>query len=118
MPDTRHPAPGAWLEVLRERAEATGQRAVARLMGYSPSVVSQVLAGSYGGDLTAVRRAVEGAFMAGLVECPALGQEIGTQDCLRFQRMPLAASSPARVRLHRTCPTCPHNRQRERGEAA
>lgn len=110
-----------WLEALRGRCKELGQRRAAKQIGYSPSVVCQVLGGSYKGDLQAVRRAVEGAFMRGTVDCPALGQEIGSQDCLRFQRQPLAASAPHRVRLFRTCPACPHNRTaggRERGEAA
>jgi hypothetical protein len=109
-----------WMRALRERADEDGQRKVARRINYSPSVVSQVLHGTYKGDLSSVRRAVEGALMAGQVECPALGQAIGTHDCLKFQRLPLAATTPARVKLHRTCPTCPHNRSagRQQGEAA
>lgn len=105
-----------WLATLRQRAAEDGQRRVARLIGYSPSVVSQVLGGSYRGDVSAVRRAVEGALMAAHVQCPALGQEIGTQQCLAFQRAPLAASGPHRVRLARSCPTCPHNRSRGRAD--
>ena len=106
-----------WLRILRERSAEDGQRKIALLIGYSPSVVSQVLTGSYRGDSSAVRRAVEGALMAATVDCPALGQAIGTQQCLGFQRAPLAASGPHRVRLHRTCPTCPHNRSRKAPEA-
>jgi hypothetical protein len=102
-----------WLQILRLEAARLGQRRVARAIGYSPSVVSQVLSDSYKGDLTAVRSAVEGGLMAAIVHCPALGQEIGTHDCMRFQRQPLAASSPARVRLYRTCPGCPHNLSRK-----
>jgi DNA-binding transcriptional regulator YdaS (Cro superfamily) len=111
-PPASHPSE-PWLDELRARCAAQGQRKVALLLGYAPSVVSQVLSGSYRGDSTAVRRAVEGALMAATVACPALGQDIGTQECLRFQRLPLAATTPARVRLARTCPGCPHNRNQK-----
>lgn len=108
MPDERIP----WIAALAAECAAHGQRRVARAIGYSASVVSEVLSETYRGDVGAVRRAVEGALMDGTVACPALGQDIGTHQCLMFQRQPLAATSPARVRLARTCPTCPHNRQR------
>lgn len=107
-----------WRAELKRRAAEVGQRKLANLIGYSASTINQVIAGTYKGDVSAVRRAVEGALMREHVACPALGQDIGANDCLKFQRMPLAATHPARARLHRTCPTCPHNRQSGRADAA
>lgn len=115
MPSSDRTARGPdWIGVLRQECQASTQARVARRIGYGASVVSQVLAGTYKGDLTAVRQAVEGALMSGRVDCPVLG-DIGTDRCLRFQRQPLATTSPERVRLHRTCPTCPHSRTGKAG---
>jgi len=97
------------MDELRRVAGAEGQAKTAKRIGYSASVVSQVLKGSYRGDVSAVRQAVEGALLSGKVDCPVLG-EIRANQCLGFQRQRLAATNPHRVRLHRTCPTCPNSR--------
>lgn len=102
-----------WVEVLRDEARRTSQAKAGARIGYSASVVCQVLKGSYiAGDLSAVRKAVEGALMAATVECPALGMELRTDRCIAFQRATTSrnAGTPHNARLARTCPTCPNNR--------
>jgi hypothetical protein len=98
-----------WTDRLRLECARTSQSKVAERIGYSPAVVNQVLGGSYKGDLRAVQKAVEGALMGATVECPVLGT-IGGNRCLEEQRRPFAATNPNRVRLFKTCPTCPNNR--------
>lgn len=102
--------PEAWLDALAAAAAAHGQGAAAKAIGYRPSVVSQVLKGSYKGNLSAVRRAVEGAFLGATVDCPVLG-DIPAQRCRKIQAgrgTRPSATTPERVKLWRACPACPN----------
>lgn len=99
-----------WVAVLREACQRQTQVTVSRRLGYSASVVSSVLKGSYRGDLGAVERAVRGALMAATVVCPILG-ELAMDVCAREQRKPFTATNALRVRLWRACRAgCPHSR--------
>lgn len=83
--------------------------AVARQLGYSPAVVSHVLARKYPGDVEAVFIRIRGALLGEEVQCPVLGL-IGKDQCAREQRRPRSGANPARARLHRACPLCPNHR--------
>jgi DNA-binding transcriptional regulator YdaS (Cro superfamily) len=113
----------AWLDALAREIVAVGQHRAARRIGYSQSVVCQVMKGSYPGDLTAVRKAVEGGLLSATVACPVLG-DVPSHRCLAIQRLPFSATTPERVRLWRICRAgCPHSRlaaspRRENGENA
>ena len=99
-----------WLEMLREECERTSQEAAGRRIGYSGSTVNQVLAGKYKGDLRAIEKAVSGALMSAVVECPVLGS-LATNRCIEEQRRPLVSTNPLRVRLYKACRAgCPHSR--------
>lgn len=100
-----------WRQTLADQCTAAGnQRAVARVIGYSAAVVSQVLRGTYKGDTGAVEAAVRGAFMGATVECPVLGP-LAQNRCLEEQRRPLLTTSPQRVQLYRACRGgCRHSR--------
>ncbi len=103
-----------WLDTLRAECARTSQARVAAAIGYSPAVVNQVLKGVYPGDLTAVEKAVRGAFMGATVTCPILG-EIASNRCLEEQRRDFAATNPQRVMLYRACRGgCKHSRITER----
>lgn len=99
----------AWLDELRKHRDTHGGKKTAEAIGYSGTVVSQVLSGKYQGDLQAVRQKVEGALMGMSVDCPVLG-EIPRNRCLDYQRQGFAATNPMRVRLAQACPTCPNRR--------
>lgn len=98
-----------WMTVLREHRDEHGNGPTASRIGYSPSVVSQVLGGKYLGDMSAVQKAVEGGLMGLTVECPVIG-ELARNVCLEYQRRPFAATNHLRVQLSRACPTCKHRR--------
>ena len=99
-----------WLKRLRAECARTSQAKVAAALGYSSSVVNQVLAGAYEGDLKAVQKAFEGAFLGAVVDCPVLGR-LAAHRCLAHQRAPFAATNPTRVALYRACRGgCPHSR--------
>lgn len=102
-----------WVRILANHCDRSTQREAAEAIGYSASVVNQVLANTYKGNLSRVQSAVEGAFMGSVVACPVLG-ELPQQDCLRHQRQPFNPSNPMRVRLYRAChTTCPHRFNKE-----
>lgn len=98
-----------WMDVLRGACKARKQSGVAAEIGYSPTVVSQVLSGTYKGDLKAVRQKVEGALMGLTVECPVVG-DLPRNRCLEYQRQTFASTNHLRVQLSKACPGCPNRR--------
>lgn len=101
-----------WIDLLREACAASSQKAVAGRIGYSPATLSQVLSGTYKGDLSRVQAAVEGALMQASVDCPVIG-ELPRQRCIEHQRAPFAPTNPMRVQLYAACKTCPHRITKE-----
>lgn len=97
-----------WLTVLHDECKKRNQRVVATELGYSQSVINQVLKGTYGGDNDKVRAKVEGLYMGATVMCPVVGA-IPRNRCIEQQGRPFAATNPMRVQMYRTCPTCPNN---------
>lgn len=98
-----------WLTVLQESCQHSTQAAVAKRINYSPTVVNQVLKGTYKGDLASVQKAVEGALLGLTVDCPVIG-ELPRDRCLEYQRRGFAATNPLRVTLSIACQTCHHRR--------
>lgn len=99
-----------WITRLRAECERTSQTTVARLIGYSPTVVNRILKGNYEGDMQAVQKAVEGALRGRTVMCPVL-RELAANKCIEIQGQPFAATNPTRVALFRACRNgCPHSR--------
>lgn len=110
-------AAAAWGEALpvevRELAAYADRHsgvAAAKAIGYSPSLVSHVIANSYPADMPPVFDRIRGALLGDTVTCPVLG-EIGRDLCLIEQKKPFATSNSARARLFRACRSgCPHSR--------
>lgn len=97
-----------WIVELAKLADDLGQRRAGDRIGYSGSLVSAVLRGRYEGDLERVEKAVRGALMGAVVECPVLGQ-IGRHTCIATQRKPLSSANPKSVRLYFACRNgCPN----------
>ncbi|WP_341893852.1 transcriptional regulator [Ferrovibrio terrae] len=100
-----------WVATLRQAAASTSQKVAGQAIGYSASVVNQVLKGTYKGDLKAVQDAVEGKFMAMTVQCPGFGMEISKSVCATEQRRPRSFTSPIRIRVYKACRNgCAHSR--------
>lgn len=112
IPIVSEPAP-EWIVALRDACTGMSQREVAALIGYSESVISQVLGGKYRGDMRRVQAAVEGGLMGATVDCPVVGL-IPRQRCIEHQRRPFAATNPTRVQLYRACRTCPNRTQEDK----
>ena len=103
-----------WIEVLAANCDAATQRRAAERIGYSAGLVSNVLRGTYSGNLAAVEEAVRGAWMGNTVSCPAMGT-IPSDTCLDWRRKAknFAPTSNHRVRMFRACSRCPRNGKEE-----
>lgn len=103
----------AWILALATACDETSQRRVADAIGYSAATVSLVLRGNYRGDLTRIEQAVRGAFMGGTVACPALRQELPSNECVVWQRRPYDGSNHQTVRMFQACRACPNRKQED-----
>lgn len=97
-----------WMALLREHVAAKGQATVAKELGYSGSVISQTLSGSYGGRKDNVARRVVEVYGGQTVPCPVLG-DLELSKCAQHRTRPFAATNPLRVALYRACQSCPFN---------
>ena len=101
-----------WVRVLATECGRAGssQAQVAKKLDRSGAVISQVLRNAYPADTKRLEERVRGVFMAGTVECPALGP-IPTQACQdwRDKSRVFAAGNPQRTRMFRACRFCPRN---------
>lgn len=98
-----------WIDELRAACARLGQKEIAKRIGYSNAVISQVLNNKYPGDLERVKAQVEGVLMKRVVDCPMLG-EITLDVCRNHQRRKFSAVNPMRVQMYRACRGgCPHS---------
>lgn len=99
-----------WVIAIVDACDAPNgsQNKVARKLGYSGAVISQVIVKRYLGDMTAVEQQARMHLMKSTVVCPALG-EITEIACLgwREEANELRSSSPTRVRMFTACRNCP-----------
>lgn len=99
-----------WLDVLVEECGKTSQRAVARRLAVSETVVTRVLGKSYGGDTGKFAEKVRGVLLAMTVDCPVLG-EIRRDRCIAEQGKKLTFENPLRPQIFHACRSgCPHSR--------
>ncbi len=98
-----------WIEVLRNAcAKPSSQTRVAKRLGVSATLVSQVLSGTYEGRKDRIEARVRGELMREKVYCPVL-EEISQRRCQDEQRREFAATNPLRVAVHKACRSgCPH----------
>lgn len=107
-----------WVEALVKACDQSSQTKVARRVGYTAAVVSQVIRNSYPARREAIEDRVRAIYLDGLIDCPALG-ELSAEACLhwRDRANKLTSSSPAIVRMFRACSKCPrHARSQEEDE--
>ncbi|MGR6871215.1 hypothetical protein ACU6U9_02650 [Pseudomonas sp. HK3] len=97
-----------WLQELRAQCQTTSQHKIAKILGYSPSVINQVLKGIYRGDIKKVEQKVRGAFLGETVGCPILG-ELERNKCIEHQNAKYSSVNRLAVQLYRKCPSCRYN---------
>lgn len=105
-------SPPAWIEELARVCAESSQARVAKEIGRSGALVSQVLRARYPGDLDAVEDLVRGRYMNGTVDCPVQGQ-LATHLCRRWRDRSknFSGHNAEWVRMHRACIRCPRNRK-------
>jgi len=82
---------------------------VAKRLGVSRTLVSQVCNQKYPGDLVRVQKLVEGVYLARTVMCPILG-EIRQDQCLAHQARQPGSSNPLYIQVYKACRSgCPHS---------
>ncbi|MDR8523446.1 helix-turn-helix domain-containing protein [Shewanella fidelis] len=97
-----------WQQILAEQANEHGQDAVAKYLGVSKTVISQLINSKYPGDLQRMKKLVEGAYMQRTVVCPIMG-ELPLHQCDKHQNNTIT-SNPIKLRLYRACRSgCPHS---------
>lgn len=96
-----------WREALQQACEQQGRAAIARLLGYSTTTLSLVLADKYVGDLNKVIAKIEGALMGVEVACPVIGS-IPKNRCIEQQSRAPSIANPLRLQFGKTCPSCPN----------
>jgi len=101
-----------WIDILRQQCKTRSQKWAGEQIGYSASVVNQILKGTYKGDISAVEQAVKGAFMNETVDCPVMG-EMASHVCLENQKQPFSSINPMRVKLFKACRSCRYSNMRK-----
>ena len=97
-----------WQYILAEQAKAHGQEAIAKELGVSKSVISQLINNKYPGDIQRMQKLVEGAYMNRSVMCPIVGK-IPLHLCDKHQ-CNTSTSNAIKLRLYRACRSgCPHS---------
>lgn len=99
-----------WIQVLRQHRTQKGAKTVGEEIGYSQTVVSQVLNNKYPGVLAKVEKAVRGAYLGETVNCPVLG-ELAANRCLEEQKKPYRGTNRQAVQLYRACCRCENNQK-------
>ncbi|WP_299072797.1 hypothetical protein [uncultured Paraglaciecola sp.] len=99
-----------WFELLTLKVNTLGRRIVESDTGMSKTTLSQVLNKKYAGSMANIEANVLAAYANIKVTCPVLGS-IPVKRCNIEKKKPFSAANPTRVRLYKTCKTCPHNKQ-------
>ena len=99
-----------WIEALAKECASSSQSKVAARLDRSGALVSNVLAGTYTGDMEAIEERVRKLLLADTVNCPALGPM--TPDACQMWRdrwRNPAPSNTLNVTMLRACGVCPRN---------
>lgn len=101
-----------WVAAMAAECARTSQNQVARQIGRSAAVVSQVLRARYPGDMAAVEELFNGAFRGAFCACPAKGT-IRVDQCRHWREKArkFVNVNAERVQMYRACSACPRNRK-------
>ena len=104
--------PGFVLAIAAEWDRERSSRKVGAAIGYSPSVVSQLVRNLYPGDTQAIAAAVRDRLQDAVIPCPVQG-EISLSACRDWQNRPFSAASALHAAMFRACRVCERNPNRE-----
>ena len=101
-----------WVEALAIECGRSSQNAVAKELGRSSALISQVLRNKYPGNLTAIEDRFRGLFLHARVSCPALG-DLPSNECQdwREKAREFVPTNSQRSRMFAACKVCPRNQK-------
>jgi len=94
------------LEVLRERREVLGTKAVAEALGYTESTIRVVCTGRYPGDPRHILAKVLEVYV-NVVHCPHIGEPVSLASCRLRATGPRPRGGQARALWWQACQQCP-----------
>lgn len=108
-----------WIETLALVCGRSSQAKVAKELGRSGAVISQVLRRVYSADMANIEERVRGVYLDGKLDCPALG-EMPVHQCQDWREKSRAfqVGNPLRARMFRACQNCPRNRKEVTNDTA
>lgn len=97
-----------WVRLLAEACAASSQNQVAKRLGVSATLVSNVLAARYTGDMERIEDIVRGVYDRKVVDCPAMG-ELASDQCRKWRAKAAkgGTASAMVVIMRRACNRCP-----------
>jgi hypothetical protein len=91
-----------WVREIANTCDQTNQSAVAKRLGVSGAMISNVLRNCYPGDMAKIEDKTRAVLMAETVICPVMG-EISRKRCLDEQSKNHRGTSALRTRLYHAC---------------
>lgn len=106
-----------WVKALADECDLTSQNQASRRLGYSASVVSNVLRNTYAGSMAAVEDTVRGTLMNEEIACLGLGK-INKRDCRDWRKRSrdYTPHNALYVTMFRACNRCPVNKGAQEDE--
>ncbi|MEH7830356.1 hypothetical protein [Gemmobacter denitrificans] len=97
-----------WVQTLAIQCGKTSQARVAKALGRSTTIVSQILNNKYPAGTAGIEERVRGVFEKAMADCPSLGP-IPVNQCQdwRGKAGEFLVGNPMRVRMYRACHRCP-----------
>ncbi|MGL6047480.1 MAG: XRE family transcriptional regulator [Vogesella sp.] len=100
-----------WLYLLRTEAQRTNIATVAKLLGYSRTSISLVLAGKYPGQTKRIADSV--LKKLDRLVCPYLGEGLAVSECRAIATSAAPTHHPMKLSHWRACQRCPKRPQGE-----
>ena len=100
-----------WVEALAKAWDGSSQKEAAEQIGYNAATVSAIISNSYKAGTAAIQKAVRGALMNAMVDCPVIG-EMPAHECLDNQKRPFTPVNHIWVQMYPKCQgECLHSKK-------
>ena len=101
--------PPEWITQLADRCNSSSQNAVSKILSCSPSVISQLLYGTYKGNFAEWQIRVAELLERKQVHCLFFDYEITAGQCFDYRTGRIGREPSLRRHFEKLCPICPHN---------
>lgn len=106
-----------WVQGLAQECDRTSQSKVAKALGVSSAMISNIIGSQYQGDMKRAEDLYRGTFKSETLRCPALG-DLKLDQCRmwRERSKKLISANARNVTMYRACNACPVNTSSEAEE--